>query len=314
MIRNHSRRENRSAFTLIELLVVIAIIAILVSLTAAAVMKVMLKIPQVQTSTEIGEMDTAMGSFMATYNLQSPPPSALYLREDGMYNVANAPDAATVKFLQRWLGRSFNIHGKYDWNGNLAIDAPYVLSGQQCLVFFLGGIPTYSTSGTIGMTGFAPNVANPAAAAVPGSNRNGPYFNFKSSNLVLAGSFPVYLDPWHAKGSSQAYAYFSSQGKVNGYSATDCAGPAAPLGPAFPYYEPLASGQPNYANNNRYQIISAGQDGIFGYLKPPPTPFYGVAWNPVGGSPGNGPNAQGQLAGNDDQSNFSSTLLVAGQH
>jgi prepilin-type N-terminal cleavage/methylation domain-containing protein len=297
MIRMRSRRQPRSAFTLIELLVVIAIIAILVSLTAAAVMKVMGKIPQVQTSTEIGEMDTAMGSFMAAYNLQSPPPSALYLREDGQYNVTNAADAATVKFLTKWFGRSFNAFGSYDWNGNGIPNESYILTGQQCLVFFLGGIPTYTATGTVGMTGFAPNVTNPAAPATPGANRNGPFFNFKSSKLVLVNNFPVYMDPWNAKPTPAAYAFFSSQGKVNGYNAADCGGVA------YPYYELTAAGLPNYANNNRYQIISAGQNGIFGGTTN--HTIYGVAWNPAGGATG---------AGADDQSNFSSTLLVAGQH
>jgi prepilin-type N-terminal cleavage/methylation domain-containing protein len=301
MIRIRSHKETRSAFTLIELLVVIAIIAILVSLTGAAVMKVMLKIPQVQTSTEIGEMGTAMGSFMATYNLQNPPPSTLHLCENGTqyYNSNGQVQPqyqSTVKFLQKWFGRSFNVHGTYDWNGNGNPNETYTLTGQQCLVFYLGGIPTYSPSG-IGMTGFAMNVANPAVTAAPGTNRNGPYFNFKSSNLVLAGSFPVYMDPWHAKPTPQAYAFFSSQGKVNGYSAGDCAGVA------FPYYELTAAGLPNYANNNSFQIISAGQNGIFGGTRSHTA--YGVAWNPSSGATG---------AGADDQSNFSSTILGAGQH
>lgn len=310
MIRFHSRRRTRSAFTLIELLVVIAIIAILVSLTAAAVMKVLGKIPQVQTSSEIGEMGTAMASFMAAYNLQNPPPSTLYLCENGTqyYNSSGQVQPqyqSTVKFLQKWLGRSFKVNGTYNWNGNTnasgqpIYDPPYVLTGQQCLVFYLGGIPTYSPSG-IGMTGFAQNVANPAMPAGSGgtaTNRNGPFFNFKTANLFNPGSFPVYMDPWQAKPTPQPYAFFSSQGKVNGYNAGDCSG----FG--YPYYEPTAGGLPNYALNNSFQIISAGQNGIFGGTTS--HTIYGVAWNPSAGATG---------AGADDQANFSSTILGAGQH
>ena len=85
----------------------------------------------------------------------------------------------------------------------------------------------------------------------------GPYFNFVTTRLVLSGSFPVYLDPWQKKGSPQSYAFFSSQGNVNGYSPTDC------NSIAFPYYEQTLTGI-NYTYNNRYQIISAGKDGVFG--------------------------------------------------
>ncbi len=297
MSRFQSRRQIRSAFTLIELLVVIAIIAILVSLTAAAVMKVLGNIPKVQTSTEIGEMDQAMASFMAAYGLQSPPPSMLSIHENGAYNpTANPLDAVTVKFFQRCFGKTFNVFGPHDWNGDSNTNESYILSGQQCLVFYLGGIPTYTTNGTIGMTGFAMNNAHPAAPT-PGSTRNGPFFNFKSSKLVLVNNFPVYMDPWNAKPKQSAYAFFSSQGKVNGYNAMDCGGVA------YPYYQLTTSGLPDYANNNRYQIISAGLNGIFGGTTNHTA--YGVAWNPAGGATG---------AGADDQSNFSSSILGAGQH
>src|SRR5579884_1671000 len=82
MTRISSGSTRRSAFTLVELLIVIAIIALLVSLSAAAVMRVMGFIPEVETRTEISQLDAALASFMADYNLDVPPPSVLVLREE----------------------------------------------------------------------------------------------------------------------------------------------------------------------------------------------------------------------------------------
>jgi prepilin-type N-terminal cleavage/methylation domain-containing protein len=317
MLRRHTRLADRSAFTLVELLVVIAIIAILVSLTAAAVMKAMLKINEVQTRTDIGEMDQAMASFMTDYNLQYPPPSILNICENGSQYFSNGqvqPQyASTVAFLQLWFGKTFNVAGTYDWNGDGNTNQTYVLQGQQCLVFYLGGIPSYS-SGAIGMTGFYPNVGykppnltGPATPATAGTTRKGPYFNFIPSRLVASPcmsstpvgvTFPVYIDAWGAKPTPQPYVFFSSQGKMNGYNnnpnntpPNDC----SLVDSAGPYYDVTANNTPNFAFPNRYQIISAGQDGQFG----------GGQWNSAAGATG---------AGKDDQANFSAGLLGSGQH
>jgi hypothetical protein len=42
----------------------------------------------------------------------------------------------------------FHFTTPCDWNGNGVIDAPYTLQGQQCLVLWTGGIPTYSEFST----------------------------------------------------------------------------------------------------------------------------------------------------------------------
>jgi len=296
MTRTRSRNTSRAGFTLIELLVVIAIIAILVSLTAAAVMKVLLKIPEIQTRTEISQEDAALADFMSTYSLSVPPPSYLLLREDGAYNLSNPPEAATVNFLKQCFGKNFAWNSPtIDWNGNGVIDKNRVLQlqGQHCLVFYLGGIPTSPTS-TPGCLGFSTSPINPAQ---PGGSRRGPFFEFKNNRLVRdpSNGFFVYIDAWKVKASPKPYAYFSTQGVQNGYNpyTSSAGGDCASIG-ASPYLDGFntATKTPIYTFNTKYQIISAGQDGAFGS---------GV-WT-----------SGAALSGRDDQANFARTILGAGQ-
>ncbi len=325
MIRDHLHREKRSAFTLVELMVVILIIAILVSLLASAVMKALGKIPEVQTRTEIAEMEVALQAFMMDFNLTDPPPSALNLNE---YN----PQASlTLPFLQKMFGKNFaynpatpGVPVPIDWNGNGVIDGPpngWSLQGHQCLVFYLGGIP--NTAGVASglppsPQGFSTNPANPALIT-PGSKTKGPYFQFVSSRLVpvaASGGFFYYQDPWQAKPVPMPYVYFSSNGNNNGYGSVDINGfvyldcntvtftDALGLHFAMPY----STGPGTYTYSNTFQIISAGKDGKFGYtpgLPPPPLALNSNLWSPVSGAVGTGA---------DDQANFSSTLLGVGQN
>lgn len=280
MSRIQSRREKRSAFTLVELMVVVLIIAILVSLVSAAVAKVMIKIPETQTATEISQMDQALAAFMSTYNLSTPPPSVLYLNETSPLSTQSGP------FLTRVFGKNL---GPTDWNGDGTIqpaNVTWTLEGEQCLVFYLGGIPN---TGSMQCLGFSTNNMNPAA---PGGRRNGPFMTFVTPRLVTGnGGFFMYVDPWQSKASpfyttygGTPYAFFSSQGITNNYSS-DC----PTIDAAGPYVTGTA-----YTNSNTYQIISAGRDGNFG----------GGNWNPSNGATG---------AGADDQTNFSSKLLGVGQ-
>lgn len=335
MTRLRLHKTNRSAFTLVELLMVIAIITILVSMVAAGLMKVLNQVSIVSTRTEISEMEGALRVFMQDYNLSDPPPSYLLIAEDTslypqlMANPATfAAATQTVQFFQKWFGRNFLIGTgfKYNWNGNTdaagnpIYDPPYVLEGEQCLVFYLGGIPAYTTSGSIGMTGFCPSVQNPALAATPGAPRKGPYYTFNANRLALTLPsnpsiqnplhFPVYIDAWNVKLTTgnfgpQPYAYFSTSGRINAYNilTASIGGDCNSIG-ANAYYEGVtASGLPSYMNNNGMQIISAGQDGIFGY-DPTKTFPGGVPWSPLQGATGNG---------RDDQANFSARVLGAGQ-
>ena len=324
------QQKQRSGYTLIELLVVILIISILVSLFLAAVNKITEKIQEVQARTEISEMAVALRAFMTDYQLSEPPPSFLVLHEDGQYNmvpcmVSGQPlataDMLTVQFLQKCFGRNFNPFAPRDWNGNGTIDPPYTMEGQQCLVFYLGGIPTYSPQGLAGMTGFSSNNMLPNAVAATNTTRKGPYFAFDNKRLQVQGGFPVYLDAYLVKANPKPYAYFSAQGNYAGYNTPQrtvaCTvlnsnGDCSSIG-ACCYQMSVTNAGVQYTNINTFQLLSAGRDGVFGYDTAPQA-LGSVQWSPYGGLAGTGLNSAGIPAGKDDQANFSSTKLGIGQN
>jgi general secretion pathway protein G len=314
-------KNNRRGFTLVELLVVVAIIALLMSLTAAAVMKFIGKGPQVQNASEIQQLATAIESFTTNFKLGSKGyfPSKLKLCEKlGDYNLAVALDQDSLSFLKRMFPRldttpvtSFWAKTGIDWNGNgRRNDPPVILEGDQCLVFFLGGIPIPDPS-TPGVQGFSTNQADPSQS---GGTRKGPYFEFNTGRLVQRSSatgnlFYSYLDAY----GKQPFLYFSSYSRRNGYnpydatnqraktpmtSVSDCAG----LG-VWPYAEALTPSI-RYLKPDSFQIISAGEDKMFGpgtVLNPLPAggPFL---WKPSTAT-------SIPTAGRDDQTNFTGSLL-----
>jgi prepilin-type N-terminal cleavage/methylation domain-containing protein len=311
-------RGKRGAFTLIELLVVIAIIAILVSLTAAGVMKLLSKGPKVKVTSEISQFDiaiqTALGEFGVDYI-----PSYIVLREDNEYNLSNPAELKTVTYLKRIFSKNLNLTPVskggtgIDWNGNGQIDpstktGPFILEGQHCLVFFLGGIPTPpgSPNGTLG---FSTSQQNPATV---GGTRRGPFYaQFESSRLVRnpATGFFAYLDAWTSSNGAQPYAYFSAYGVNNGYTnswgllngaASDCPSLGFTFNPLLAvtggaYYQ-AAGTLKNYNNPRTHQIISAGQDQMFGA---------GGAWVAAAGT-------MQSPAEKDNQTNFARLVLGAG--
>ncbi len=307
-MRIHSYSSRHSAFTLLELMVVVLILATLVSLIGSVVVKGMDKITENQTRSEIAEMEVALRAFMADYGLTEPPPSYLLLYEDISLYAAHPEGTLSYQFLQKLFGQNLGKAGGYiDWNGNGQPDGPYPpLQGNQCLVFYLGGIPNSADVVLNGASpapqGFASNSINPALSLAKCPKRKGPYFNFASTRLwpqhqqvpLSWAGFFYYLDPWMTKSGplylnyqGSPYAFFSRFGIDGQYAATNDNG-------AFPYM----TGVGQIVNPNTYQIISAGKDGTFGSA-------VNNLWNPSSGATG---------PGADDQANFSSALLGAGQN
>ena len=145
------------------------------------------------------------------------------------------------------LGTQFPPNYYPDFNGNAVLkvginptifpppDNGYIyLEGDECLAFFLGGIPN-QTGSAISMSGFAKDPLKPFAAPgdtsilpysnyplVFSSSRNAPFFDFAGGRLIdLDGDLmPSFMDPLHSGVDARPYAYFSAYGN-NGYDPND---------------------------------------------------------------------------------------------
>jgi prepilin-type N-terminal cleavage/methylation domain-containing protein len=253
MIRANYPSSRRAGFTLVEVLVVVAIITVLVSLTAAAVFKIYGEGDKLVARKDISDLGIAIEAFKLKMNVDYIP-SRFRLREDLFgYQIGMAAgdylDQESWTYLKKLFPKLQTPTMPYngtnpnsvwiDWNLNGTLDSPVDLEGHQCLVFFLGGVPRYNPNGA---TGFSTNPAYPGAAAfvsaagVPGTavmtdERIGPFFQFKSNQLVAlptpplsnkisvanptnGGGYFSMLDPWGVN----PYVYFSGYKKNNGYN------------------------------------------------------------------------------------------------
>jgi hypothetical protein len=246
---------------------------------------------RVTTTSDIAMLANAVELFKTRFHVY--PPSRIKLSETGKYNPADAIEAESLAYLKH-LWPEIDFTQGIDWNGNGMIDSPeaggdVILEGDQCLVFFLGGIP--DRSGVVAnCLGFSKDPRNPAQWH---GDRIMPMFEFEASRLVTihGNRFYSYLDPHALK----PFAYFSSFKKRNGYNpqgTTDC-----PTLGVWPYAAGLNPTQ--YLNPNTFQLISAGADGRFGQGTVLPD---GRTWTPATAD-------RIDADGRDDQSNFYDDLL-----
>jgi hypothetical protein len=259
-----------------------------------------------ETKNDIGQIEGAIAEFQRKFGSKEYFPSRLVLCENFEDYFKQGKRGQVFRsqlhedswhFLSRMFPRMSRIDPKLmDWNGNgVPGDKPVVLQGDQCLVFFLGGIPA---PGQPGCLGFSVNRSNPTT---PGGDRIGPLYDFDPKRLVdfHHNGFYSYLDPYGQK----PYAFFSSYRQRNGYNrylTLDRQSDCAALG-VWPYAEAFEGQTPRYLMPSGFQILSAGADGRFG----PGTDL--TAKSPFTWTPAT---AKQTLApGKDDQSNFYSGRL-----
>ena len=287
------------AFTLIELLVVIAIIAAQAALLLVAIVPMINKGPELQTTSDLRNLTIALNNFKQKHGVFPPSHITLSYKAELM-------DPVSLGYITTiWERIDFSgAAGPIDWAGN-GQKGTYTLTGDQCLVFFLGGIPDSIAPDRRGCRGFSSNPKNPTDLG-PGTRES--FYQFDNSRLIFHNSlspFYSFADPWS---TGQPYAYFSSGKRKDGYNpgpGSDCPSlvyntfPPWPLPnngtkyPGGPYFE-FGTNPPRYYNATTFQIISAGKNGVFGP---------GGAW-PVPPPPAPQPATGFDQAGQDNQTNF----------
>jgi len=349
MVECRQKSGRRAGFSLVELLIVIVIIGVLVSLIGAGVSVALRKARTSSNRAEISQLETALEQFKLKF--RQYPPSMLLLAENQKNYIGSNGNPLplaeeSINFLtqvmfprlDQTLWQTVGI--KWAGDNHVGTNEVYYLEGDQCLTFFLGGIPDISYLSTPpanqvpNCLGFSTNPIDPAATT---SDRIGPFYEFKSSRLVVVPplpSLPYKRSPYHysyldvfggsngrgvptSDGNGElgnpsygVYAYFSTQGVRNNYARnpalfpmgfplTDC----ATLG-VFPYAESALTGI-KYLKPNSFQIVSPGPNGLFGTGSNTPARL----WNTVD-APTNWPDTS---VGNDDQANFASGNIGSGQ-
>lgn len=350
-----NRVSQRAAFTLIELVVVLAIILLLIGLLTAGVFRALSFAQQTKNAHEIsGNLSPALEAFKVQYGFYPPSRLRLYKKISSYTN--NQLDIDS----QNWIIRMFpkinvasstageNLYwtnNDINWTPDAPVTTPFqdgtVLEGDQCLVFFLGGIPTQQTpaGGSVvrGCAGFSTSAYNPIPTPT-GSRVK--FYDFPADRLVdlhkVDGTafLPSDVTPPGPTGfwsfvdtyRRAPYAYFSSYKTENGYnryyhpgypvglSTSECAalGALSAAGTAAPWpfaVAPSSSTTPTrYYEAARFQIISAGRDGRFGpgtdLSQPPASQFY---WSPT--NAGTYASTYRANGAPDDQSNFYDLLL-----
>ncbi|MCX7408729.1 MAG: type II secretion system protein [Planctomycetales bacterium] len=275
-LKNSSHRRN--AFTLIELLIVIAIIGILTAFLLPALSGVRRTARIAQVRTEITSLEGAIENFKLKFGIQPPSFITLHERAAGWLGT----DAATVrsKGLIRQIWPQFDFtyaapaftSNQIDINGDgvfAPVASPINLSQGECLVFFLGGMPSGTLATGFSVTGFS---QNPLAPFVSSGRRVSLYeFTVRFSD-VNGNGMPEYLDP--LPGQTNPYLYFSSYDGA-GYRGSELAAP----GLEFVYLQGAAATSQAWRPKS-FQIVSPGFDHAYGKGGPflPKAPVQLPSW------------------------------------
>lgn len=184
------RAAGRGGFTLIELLIVLVVVLLLAGLLLGAVLVVRGRVRVAQQVAELVQLDLALNNFKQKYGIF--PPSRIRLRE-WQVDATGTPINGTTPYLQNdpfdqhsvaYLRRIWPSIKLLISNGTTTIETPdpgsigqwfadnsgggptgprvYELEGDECLVFFLGGICEKTGTDKYILHGFTDDASNPS--------------------------------------------------------------------------------------------------------------------------------------------------------
>jgi prepilin-type N-terminal cleavage/methylation domain-containing protein len=268
--------RTRRAFTLIELMVTILIIGVLAAILMPVLAGAVRTARRAAVGSEIQSLGTALESFRSVHG--EYPPSRIMVCEDGLWNTSDTtmvPDSGgaditygslaqrSVAALRKfWPEMIFSTGPRtlfdgtgptwYDFDGDGRFDPSAIpgrgriLTGDECLTFFLGGIPL--DTGTpdepeLSLSGFAtgkieygfyPGTRIPISARpLPNPFRNNladgnaaywgdrakVFYEFRASRLADIDGDGL-LSYHDSLGTARPFAYFRAD--AQGYDPNDC--------------------------------------------------------------------------------------------